>query len=89
MLAGYIRAGKLTLSEAEAVLQEAGNCLMAGEHAVSDHAVMKLVAKSRCTAYDCEFVALAEALGTVLVTEDKALLSAFRKNCRSLDQVLA
>lgn len=40
------------------------------------------------TAYDCKFAAFAEALGTVLVTEDKALLTAFPKLCRSPDQML-
>ena len=88
LLAGLIRSGRMTLSEAEAALHMAKSCLLAGEHTVSDHAVMKLVTQSRCTAYDCEFAALAEALGSVLVTEDKALLTAFPKLCRSLDQML-
>ena len=88
LLAGLIRSGKMTLSDAEAALHKAKACLIAGEHTVSDHAVLALVAQSRCTAYDCEFAALAGALGTVLVTEDKALLAAFPKFCRSLDQIL-
>lgn len=88
LLAGYLRSGKLTLPEAEATLQQAARCLISGEHTVSDQAVLKLVAESKCTAYDCEFAALAAALGTVLVTEDKALLAAFPTLCRSLDQLL-
>lgn len=88
LLAGLIRSGRMTVSEAEAALHKAQKCLIAGEHTVSDHAVLALVARSRCTAYDCEFAALAEALGTVLVTEDKALLTAFPKLCRSLDRML-
>ena len=88
LLAGLIRSGKISMSEAEAALHKAKNCLIAGEHTVSDHAVMTLVSQSRCTAYDCEFAALAVALDTVLVTEDKALLNAFPKLCRSLSQML-
>lgn len=88
LLAGLIRSGKMTVAEAEAALHKARNCLIAGEHTVSDHAVMALVGQSRCTAYDCEFAALAEALDTVLVTEDKALLTAFPKLCRSLSQMI-
>ena len=88
LLAGLIRAGKMTVPEAESAVVKARNCLLAGEHAVADHAVLAMVAKSRCTAYDCEFAALAEALGTVLVTEDKALLAAFPKFCRRLDQMI-
>jgi predicted nucleic acid-binding protein len=88
-VAGYLSSGRLTVHEAEAVLQKAAGCLIAGEHMVSDDAVLALVARSRCTAYDCEYVALAAALNTVLVTEDRALLAAFPKLCRSLDQMLA
>lgn len=88
LLAGYIRAEKMDLPRAEAFIAAARESLLAGEHTVSDHAVLTLVARSRCTAYDCEFVALADALGTVLVTEDKALLSAFPRLCRPLAQAL-
>ena len=70
------------------VIANAADTLKGHEHTVSDHAVMTLIMQSRCTAYDCEFAALAEALGTVLVTEDKALLSAFPKLCRSLGQMI-
>lgn len=39
--------------------------------------VLELVRDSDCSAYDCEFVALAMSLGITLVTEDKKLLKAF------------
>lgn len=89
LLAGYLRLGKLTLPQVESVLVMARQSLTAGEYAVADGVVMQLVADSKCTAYDCEFVALAQALGTVLVTEDKALLKAFPTSCRSLTKMLA
>ncbi len=42
--------------------------LMAGsEHDIDSHEVLKLVRDSDCSAYDCEFVALAEQLGVKLV----------------------
>jgi predicted nucleic acid-binding protein len=84
VLAGFMRSGRLSLSEAERAFRHAAGSLGGGEHMVSDHAVLELVARSRCTAYDCEFAALALALGTVLVTDDKALLAAFPGFCRSL-----
>jgi predicted nucleic acid-binding protein len=84
VLAGYIRAGKLTVADAERTMRHAAACLLGGEHSVSDDLVLGLVSRSKCSAYDCEFVALAEALDTLLVTEDKALLAAFPKRCRSL-----
>ncbi len=54
---------------------------------VQDRFVWELAARSRCTAYDCEFAGLAAALGTILVTEDRELLSAFPSFCRSLNDV--
>lgn len=62
----------------------AASCLLGGEHALSAHAVLELVARTKCTAYDCEYAALAISLGTVLVTEDKTLLAALPKVCRNL-----
>ena len=76
VLAGLIRSGKTTAAQAESILRQARASLTAGEHQVSDGAVLALVARSRCSAYDCEFVALALSLEVPLVTEDKALLSA-------------
>ena len=38
---------------------------------------MRKVAESTCSAYDCEYVALAEDLKTKLVTTDKQILRDF------------
>jgi predicted nucleic acid-binding protein len=83
-----MRAGHINSHQAEVMMQIAATSLLGGEHTVSDHAVFDLVTRSRCSAYDCEYVALAEALGVVMVTEDKALLRAFPKRCRSIAQVI-
>ena len=47
------------------------------EREVDSAAVMDLVAASTCSAYDCEFVALARHIGIPLVTEDAGLIRAF------------
>ena len=47
------------------------------EHEVDSVGVMNLVAAPSCSAYDCEFVALARQMGIPLVTEDPGLLGAF------------
>ena len=84
VLAGYIRLEGMPVDKAVVAMQLASMALQAGEHAVDDESVLDLAARSKCSAYDCEFVALAGALGVILVTEDKALLKAFPKVCRSL-----
>jgi predicted nucleic acid-binding protein len=48
-----------------------------GEHHVTSEAVLRLAMSSGCSAYDCEFVALAQDLGARLVTSDTELLRAF------------
>lgn len=58
------------------------------EHAIDAERVLKLALSSRCTAYDCEFISLAEQLGTVVVTRDKAVLRAFPKLAVSPEEFL-
>jgi len=47
--------------------------------------VLELAVRSRCTAYDCEFVALAKQLGVPLVTSDRQVLAAFPETAVSPD----
>ena len=44
---------------------------------MDSRSVLGLVNESPCSAYDCEYVALAMQLGTNLVTMDKQVLRAF------------
>lgn len=77
VLAGYVRRGALDVASAVARV-EAGEALLRGrEHLVHGRRVLELVAESSCSAYDCEYVALAETLGVPLVTADRAVLAAF------------
>ena len=48
-----------------------------GEHTVKAEALLELIRDSNCSAYDCEFVALARRLSTKFVTMDSRLLAAF------------
>ena len=84
VLALYLRRRHLKLKEALEV-QHAAEALMAGrEYAVESEAVLSLAAASGRSAYDCEFVALAQALGVSLVTSDRQVLSAFPETAVSL-----
>lgn len=53
----------------------------------SEHVLRSAVA-SACSAYDCEFVALAEDIEVRLVTVDKQILSQFPDVAISLDGYL-
>jgi len=77
ILAGFMRRSALSLADAERTMGMAWKSLRGGEHAVGDAEVLALVDRSRCTAYDCEFVALALALKRPLVTDDQVILGAF------------
>ncbi|MFQ5743646.1 MAG: type II toxin-antitoxin system VapC family toxin [Acidobacteriota bacterium] len=77
VLATYLQRGDLTL-EAGIELWSRANTLLGGrQHLVPTSVVLRLAQDSGCSAYDCEYVALAQVLGVPLVTEDRALLDAF------------
>jgi predicted nucleic acid-binding protein len=77
ILAGYLRRGSLTFDQVHALQQEAEELLVDSGFEVESLKVLELVRDSDCSAYDCEFVALALQLGTKLVTMDSKLLRAF------------
>lgn len=77
ILAGYLRRGSLTFLQAYQLQCEAEDLLTGAEYEVNSLNILELVRDSECSAYDCEFVALAIKLGTKLVTMDHKLLSAF------------
>jgi len=77
ILAGYLRRGILTFRQAHGLQREAEDLLRGAEYEVDSLSVLELVRDSECSAYDCEFVALAMKLGTKLVTMDGKLLRAF------------
>jgi predicted nucleic acid-binding protein len=77
VLAGYLRRGELNLAGALERVAAAEAVVRGREYLVEAAAVLELVAGSPCSAYDCEYVALARQLGVPLVTSDRRLLAAF------------
>jgi predicted nucleic acid-binding protein len=77
ILAGCLRRDQLQFEQALALLSEAEALVAGREYDVSSLDVMELVRGSDCSAYDCEFVALAKSLGVALVTADAKLLKTF------------
>lgn len=87
ILAGYLRRKSLSFGQAAALQAEAESLLAGREYEVDSTSVLELVRDSDCSAYDCEFIALAQNLGTRLVTMDKKLLKAFPSRAVALDMV--
>jgi predicted nucleic acid-binding protein len=84
ILAGYFRRKTLTLDQAQNLQAEAERLLAGNEYEVDSRDVFELVRDSDCSAYDCEFAALARRQGVKLVTLDAKLLKAFPKLTVSL-----
>ncbi|MBI3164809.1 MAG: type II toxin-antitoxin system VapC family toxin [Chloroflexi bacterium] len=84
VLAGYIRRG-MKLAQAKRIMEEALSTFEGREVAPSSENILDLIAKSDCSAYDCEFIALAAQLNVPLVTADRQLLSQFPKSAKSLE----
>ena len=85
VLAQYIRLGRLSLDQAQAAMRAAEGLLDGHEHQPTSDRVLALAAASGCTAYDCEFVATAQALDVMLVTVDRQLLLQFPRVAVSLE----
>jgi len=88
VLALYIRKNILSLEDAIRILEAASTLMQGNEYEVASLQVMQLVAESTCSAYDCEFVALAQDLNIQLVTVDKRILEQFPKLAISLDEFI-
>jgi predicted nucleic acid-binding protein len=84
ILAGYLRRKILTFDQACSLQSEAEDLLAGAEFEVDSKAVLELVRDSDCSAYDCEFIALANKLQVKLVTMDAKLLRTFPKRTISL-----
>jgi predicted nucleic acid-binding protein len=77
LLALYLRKNILTLDEILMIIQQAENLMLENEYEVSSVQILHLVNASDCSAYDCEFVALAKLLNIPLITSDKKIINAF------------
>ncbi|HKL15444.1 MAG TPA: type II toxin-antitoxin system VapC family toxin [Balneolaceae bacterium] len=74
VLSVYLRKNIFNFSTVLLALEEAENLMKAGEFEVNSTQVMSLVFSSSCSAYDCEFVALANDLAIPLVTFDEKIV---------------
>jgi predicted nucleic acid-binding protein len=77
ILAFYMRRNLITLADAFEVQTKAELLLKGNEFEVDSLSILKLADESGCSAYDCEFVCLAQSIESKLVTADKKILHKF------------
>jgi predicted nucleic acid-binding protein len=84
VLAGCLRRGDVSLETALQIVEGAEGQMRGREFSVPSAQVLSRVEESDCSAYDCEFVVLAQELGVSLVTSDEKMLKSFPAVARSL-----
>jgi predicted nucleic acid-binding protein len=77
IMAAYLRRKYYTFSQATEIMLKAESLLAGNEQPVKSVSVLGLVNQSTCSAYDCEYVALAKELNVKLITYDKKILREF------------
>lgn len=77
VLSLYVRKDIIDLDTAIAMQAQAERQLADNEYTVNSMEVLALAQKTGCSAYDCEFVSLANALNLKLITGDKKLIGTF------------
>ena len=85
VLAMYIRQGKLTAERAMEFMNEAELLMESEEYQVDSWRIIKLIDSSKCSAYDCEFIALAQNLDVPLITSDKQIINEFPETAISIE----
>lgn len=89
VLALYIRKNILMLEDAVRIIDEATLLMRGGEYEAVSLQVLQLVGESTCSAYDCEFVALARDLNVRLLTVDKQIVKQFPNEGISLEEYVS
>ena len=84
ILTGYLRDGTLNAGQIAQVMTAAEAAFSGREHLASSEMVFRIVGETSLSAYDAEFVALAEALAVPLVTADKIVLKEFPERARTM-----
>jgi len=87
VLTQYVRRNLVSIDSALRSL--AGAEAHIQTYSIPSARVMSVVERSTCSAYDCEYVALAESLGVKLVTADKQICRQFPKIAISLKNFTA
>ena len=76
-LVALVRRREISLDDAVRIAHDAERRMEGAEFSVASQIVLQLANRSRCSAHDCEFVALAQDLRVPFVTADRQVLAAF------------
>lgn len=85
-LVKYIHHGLMGFESVMVAWHLAEEIVGGREYSVAARKVLELAVQSKCSAYDCEYIALAQELSVPLVTADKQLLKMFPKTAVSLEK---
>ena len=77
VLAGYFRKQLISRDALEVFFEQAQALVRGNEYDVASSAIFELVKNSSCSAYDCEYIALAKELEVSCFTYDKKILQQF------------
>ena len=88
VLSFYIRKKIIPLRDAIDIFETAERLFQQNEYEINSVQVLKLSQESGCSAYDCEFVNLAQDLNVPLVTMDKKLLNQFKGTAVSIQEYI-
>ena len=89
VLVTVVRRGALRKEQAIAAATEAVIVMKGDEIPVGTPDVLDLAVRSGCSAYDCEFVAVAKEHEATLVTGDRQVLAAFPETAVSPEAFVA
>jgi predicted nucleic acid-binding protein len=86
VLTHHLRKELLSLANAQQIMEAALRLMQGREYETASHQVLALAAGSTCSAYDCEFLALAQDLNVPLITMDQQILRQFPDIATSLTE---
>lgn len=89
VLLGYLAGGYMEISDAKAFARSAEADLEGYTFNVSTERVHDLVEATGHSAYDCEYVALAQRLGATLVTGDQRVAKVFPDTAVLMEEVVS
>lgn len=89
VLATYVNRAVISLEDAIGIISEAERLMKDSEYEIVSDQILRLAEQSGCSAYDCEFVALAMVLNVPLVTVDKKVLAQFPAISIDLNEFLS